>query len=86
MIVNTIVAQGNVPYVLSIHTPRSNRPITGTNILQVVSAMVPSNKTTVEFFGGLGVPLGMSFGALMYTTYSSRQSDSIPYAQTTHTT
>jgi len=44
----------------------------GTNILHVVSAMVPSNKTTVDVFGGLGVPPGVSSGALMYTTYSSR--------------
>ena len=45
----------------------------GTNILHVVSAIVLSNKMTVEVsFGGGGVPLDDPSDALMYTTYSSK--------------
>lgn len=57
----------------------------GMNILQVVSAIVPSNNRTVDCFGGSsGVPFDVLSGALMYTTYSIRTSRRIPYAKATH--
>lgn len=64
---------GPVFQLVSAHNPSAANPSVGTNILQVVSSMVASNKTTVEFFGGLGVPLGVSFGSLMYTIYTTKQ-------------
>lgn len=64
---------GPVSQLVSAHSPKAVSPKVGTNILHVVSSIVASNKTTVVRSGGLGVPLDVSSGALMYTIYSTRQ-------------
>ena len=73
MMSSNSIIHGTVPSCLSSHTPKSRNPTIGTNIRHVVSAIVPSNNKTVEFFGGsVRVPLGVSCGALMYTRYSTK--------------
>lgn len=84
--VSVMSAHGNVSSCLSIHNPSSISPMIGTNILHVVSAIVPSNNKTVDllFGGSLGVPSDLSLGSLMYTTYSSRSNVLMPYAKKTY--
>ena len=54
-IIPIIVIIGLVPNVRSTQTPAKVKPMIGINILQVVSPAVPSNKTTVERSGGVGL-------------------------------
>lgn len=55
MTIATIVQSGLLLKLLSAQTPRIVAPITGTNILHVVSAAIVNNKMTVDFSGGIGV-------------------------------
>lgn len=73
-----MVIQGFVSQDTSAQNPNRMKVTVGTNILHVVSAMVPSNKMTVDGFGGLGVPADGSSGSLMYTRYSTRNLREIP--------
>ena len=66
-------SHGEVPSMLSSAYPPVIPTSVGTNILHVVSAIVPINKMTVDVsFGGGGVPLDDPSDALMYTTYSTK--------------
>ena len=64
-------SHGVVPRALSMKNPPTIPVSVGTNIRHVVSAIVPSNKITVEVsFGGSGVSGRDPLDALMYTTYT----------------
>ena len=72
---------GCVCHWLSAHKPSAVPPKVGTNILHVVSAIVPSNKITVEVVsGGFGLPDAESSVVLMYTNYSTRNQRKTLYA------
>ena len=57
---------GEVCVRLSSHIPAKANTTTGPNMRQVVSAISPSNKSTVECFGGAGAPPCESPDVLMY--------------------
>lgn len=66
-IIPAIVRNGLVFNVRSAHTPATARPTIGINIRQVVSPATPSNKTTVDLSGGVGLSSLFLFGdALIY--------------------
>ncbi|GEM_PF-2442138 len=75
-------SHGVVPVWLSSQSPNPVPPSVGTNIRQVVSAMVLSNKITVEeVCGGRGVLEDGLLGALMYSCYYTSLSAQLLHAQ-----
>lgn len=67
--------RGPVFHCSSHHRPSAASPKVGANILQVVSAIVPSNKMTVERSGGGGAsPLGCDVSIYRSNCNASRRS------------
>lgn len=68
--------QGSVVNVLSSHTPATSKPIVGTNMRQVASAAVPSNKITGDFSVGVGRS-SLVLGDLVIYVYTVTESCTI---------